>query len=356
MTATTVDLNSVSARSYVSCGLTTGGEAFCWGGNADGSLGAGFSGGAALPVRVAGSLSFKQIVAGLTSCGLTLDGSTYCWGRAGNGLFTPDTTVEVNGFPRPVRAAAGFSFAELTLGSSHACGLTTAGQAYCWGWGHLGSGNTPSAPVATPVPVGGGLAFTSLSAGGSLTCGTVASGAAWCWGENRFGQLGNADTTVHLAATPVQVAGGLAFTQVSVGHRHACGLVASGAAYCWGRNGSGEWGTTTTEVCVPESATFIPCSSSPVPVAGDLAFRVIASGTYRTCGLALDGKAYCLATPSPVAVPTTLRFSNISVGDSHICGLGEDGIVYCWGDNSSLQLGVPTLAASEEPVAVAGQE
>lgn len=358
VTATLVDFTSVSVGGSVSCGLTTAAGAFCWGGNYYGSLGAGFSGGASLPLGVTGSLPFKQIVPGFTSCGLTVDGATYCWGGVANGLFTPDTTVEVDRFPRPVRTAEGVSFAELARGvfSSHACGLTTSGQAYCWGWGRtLGDGGTQNAPVPTPVAVAGGLTFTSLNVGPIFTCGTIASGAAWCWGDNDLGQLGNGDTTVRYAPTPVAVTGGLAFTQVAVGDQHACGIVGSGTAYCWGRNGAGELGTTTNEVCVTGPGSFLPCSSSPVPVSGGLAFRAIAANSSRTCALATDGTAYCWPAPDgPTAVTKAIHFSTLSVGQSHACGLADDGLVYCWGDNSGLQLGVNGQPI--EPVPVAGQQ
>jgi alpha-tubulin suppressor-like RCC1 family protein len=42
------------------------------------------------------------------------------------------------------------------------------------------------------VPVSGGLTFASVSAGHGHVCGVTTSGwSAYCWGNNTSGQLGN---------------------------------------------------------------------------------------------------------------------------------------------------------------------
>jgi len=97
-------------------------------------------------------------------------------------------------------------WASLTAGVGRTCGVTQAGEAYCWGrndYGQLGTGSTT--PASIPMAVSGGLSFSALATGGNHTCGLTMSGAAYCWGNNAVGQLGDGTTTN--SAIPVAVAG-----------------------------------------------------------------------------------------------------------------------------------------------------
>jgi alpha-tubulin suppressor-like RCC1 family protein len=90
----------------------------------------------------------------------------------------------------------------------------------------------------------GDITFATLSVGNRHNCGVSTAGVAYCWGDNVNGNLGNGTTTS--SSTPVIVAGGLTFASVSAGRFHTCGVTTDGAAYCWGQNGSGELGDGTT--------------------------------------------------------------------------------------------------------------
>src|SRR5207249_10670611 len=91
-----------------------------------------------------------------------------------------------------------------------------------------------STGVPTPVAVCGGLTFAAVSMSFYNTCVVTTSGAAYCWGYNGSGELGNGTTTS--SATPVAVSGGLTLAAVSVGgsspyqESHTCGVTPSGAA------------------------------------------------------------------------------------------------------------------------------
>ena len=93
----------------------------------------------------------------------------------------------------------------MSVGGSHACGLTAQGQAWCWGkseFGELGNakfGGSESLPVLAAE----GRSWTVLRAGGDTTCAIAENGALFCWGRNTMGQIGNG-TTDHVA-TPNRV-------------------------------------------------------------------------------------------------------------------------------------------------------
>ena len=82
---------------------------------------------------------------------------------------------------------------------------------------------------AVPVPVAGGLAFQSVSAGFNYSCGLTTAGDVYCWGAS----LGN---------VPSLISGGLTFQSVSAGEGFGCGVTTAGDAYCWGFGGVGELG------------------------------------------------------------------------------------------------------------------
>jgi alpha-tubulin suppressor-like RCC1 family protein len=272
---------AMSGGEFHSCGLTSGGEVYCWG--AQGILGNGTATITATPVLVAGGHLFTSLAAGSNhTCAVATDGKAYCWGSNANSQIG-DGAVGGSVRLSPSLVTGGLTFKEVTAGSLYSCGLTPAGAAYCWGnnqFGQLGDGTTTTRDA--PTAVAGGLTFTTISAQFNTTCGLTAAGAAYCWGQNNVGQVGD-NTTGTNRLVPTQVAGGLVFASLTVGADHGCGLLASKAAYCWGGNNSGQLGLGST------GGTH----ASPAVVSGGLQFRSLAASTLYTCGIATDNKAYC---------------------------------------------------------------
>ena len=333
----------ITAGSGFSCALRRDGAAFCWGSNDDGELGTGTRGSSLAPVPVSTQLKFASVSAGSSfACGLTTVGAAYCWGNAdgSGGGAVPGNEIERR-VPSPV--PGGLTFASISAGYSHVCGVTTAGAAYCWGEndGRLGNGSKADSP--TPVRVASQVTFKSVTAGLTHTCALATDGRAFCWGDGRNGALGTGDTTSR--DRPVGVAGTLRFTRLSAGNLYTCGVATDGTGYCWGRNEDGELGNgTTTDARTPRI------------VAGGHKFKVVLAhhggGRSHTCGLTTAGAAYCWGHQSealgqhaiddetrPGAVVGGLTFTGLSVAFSHVCGVTADGRVYCWGSGRYGQLG-----------------
>ena len=271
----------VSASESHTCGVTTGSLVYCWGKGADGRLGTGFIGNRLKPAPVSGARHFRQVNAGgAYSCAVTPENRAYCWGDNTWGQLGDGTTTDRL---TPVPVAGGLSFRRVIAGSAHTCGVTTGNKGFCWGnnypGGQLGDGTTTQR--LKPVAVAGGLSFRYVLAGGVHSCGLTTADQAYCWGFNEVGQLGDGTTTRRL--TPVAVSGGRSFDQVVPGSvSHTCAVTTGHRAFCWGDNFAGALGDgTTTDRHVP------------VVVSGGLLFSGVSPGDYHTCGVTTGGRAYC---------------------------------------------------------------
>jgi len=208
-------------------------------------------------VQAPAGVSFAAVTAGAAhTCGVTAAGAAYCWGDNGFGQLGDGTTTSQSS-PVLVQAPPGVSFAAVTAGRLHTCGVTPAGTAYCWGSnsvGQLGDGTMIDRSSPVPVPPPTGVSFAAVTAGYSHTCGlaTVAGAAPYCWGGNGSGQLGDGTKTDQSSPVLVLAPAGVSFKAVTAGTAQTCGVTAAGVAYCWGANGSGQLGDgTTTDRLIP---------------------------------------------------------------------------------------------------------
>jgi alpha-tubulin suppressor-like RCC1 family protein len=110
-----IAFRTVSAGDRHACGISTTGAAWCWGTNNAGQLGTGPGApsnnqpkNGPTPQPVLGGLSFEVLAAGVDhTCGITTGGAAYCWGangsgQLGTGTFTPS--------PVPAPVAGGITF------------------------------------------------------------------------------------------------------------------------------------------------------------------------------------------------------------------------------------------------------
>jgi hypothetical protein len=259
----------VEAGTNHTCGVTyPDNKAYCWGYAAEGAVGEGNLGDGRprlrlTPTPVAGGHQFRQVAPGyLHTCGVTTSDQAFCWGDNEYGKLGADSSGRPARTNTPTRVVGTHRFRQVEAGTDFSCGVTTSFKAYCWGNGRNGQiGDGKPYLRYWPRAVAGGLSFERVSTGGWHTCGETTNNRVYCWGLNMNGELGDGTTTRRLV--PVAVAGGHFFNQVSAGisneHSagHTCGKTSTGAAYCWGLNSFGQLGDGTTTRRL-----------TPVPVAG----------------------------------------------------------------------------------------
>ncbi len=325
-------------------------------------------------------MSFRDIYAGnYFACGVGVDDRAYCWGFGLEGQLgsSKDSTQSAPGWPVRSSAEIGApvpNFREITGGDSHACGLTISRGILCWGSAPDGraiiSGNVVS-NIALDVAASGNRAqFAStriVTASQSFSCAVTLGGILYCYGNDERGQLGGGpgevDTTGSGGAPSL-------WSHVATGQRHACAtprstLPSAGRVWCWGANDNGQLGIgsfTDTARLVSPGPGFIVDSTSLV------------AGGVHTCALeagspSVNRKAWCwggngfgqlgtgaaggsVNTPTAVSTAVVSGFTRLYAGEFHTCGLTVEGVAYCWGRNDRGQLGNSTFANSAEPVAV----
>jgi alpha-tubulin suppressor-like RCC1 family protein len=258
--------SSLSAGLDHTCAVETAThQAFCWGRGQSGQRGDGTMTTSTVPLVTFGSslLGFDRVSAGgQHSCAIARDGTVFCWGLNAQGQLGDGTT-----WMRfiPTAVSGDLTFQSLAVNNNNAtwestCGVTPEGRAYCWGLnngGQLGRGTT-GGQFSVPQSVFGGLVFTSVSPGLNHTCGVTTGGEAYCWGWNDYGQLGNGTAGVDEGTnTPTLVTGGHPFRYVGAGSNYSCGLTTDDEVYCWGLNSAGQLGNGTNT-----------SSSEPVLVGG----------------------------------------------------------------------------------------
>lgn len=370
---------SITAGYRHSCGVTIRNDAYCWGGAGIGlniKLGNGSSAGATIPSKVIGGIQFRGVTAGSEhSCGASLEGQLFCWGDNQAGAIGNGTTVPQFS---PAAVFYGVSFKSVVAGAGYTCSISIIDTAVCWGddtYGQLGSvnplggcGATRCNTVPDTVSSGGSvMRALSISTAEKHSCAVALNQRALCWGDNTLGNLG--DGTTNASDVPVLVAGSNTFSSISAGANHTCALTTDGRAFCWGTNLFGELGggATSTE------CDGLPCSRTPVAVAGPRTYRAISVRGRSTCAIGADSLAYCwglndhgqlgatsgLATctgrpcaTTPVLVAGLGKVIAISTGFRHACAVAVTGAAYCWGQNVDGELGIGTTADAPRPMRV----
>jgi alpha-tubulin suppressor-like RCC1 family protein len=354
---------ALSAGALHTCGLTDAGAAHCWGADTDGRLGNGAAltdaQGTPTSVESPAGVVWASISSGFDrTCAVSTEGAGWCWGSDASGkLGNGPDLVDAQASPSPVATPPGVAWASISTGSAgtFTCGVTTAGAGLCWGsdgGGKLGNGPAVTADQPAPHPVAApdGVTWAAIEGGTNHACGLTTAGAALCWGNDSSGQLGNGDgVTSTEAPGPVLLPDGVVLASLSAGSTQTCGVATTGAAYCWGSDGNGRLGNGPDLTGNQHLPTLV------VAPPGATLASVTTAGTH-TCGTTTAGAALCWGgdtngrlgngpdpatdqvAPSPVTADGT-TWAAVTAGNAHTCGLTTTGAARCWGHGGSGRLG-----------------
>ena len=179
---------------------------------------------------------------------------------------------------------------------------------------------------AAAPPDTGPLRFVRISAGFSHTCALTVSGKAYCWGYDNYYQLGMR-LNDNPPGFPLAVPGGHLFKSISTGWLYTCGITLDGRAYCWGGSYYGAVGP------IPQNYTCdgVPCVEGPNLAGGSNRFQDVVAGDTYTCGRLIDQNILCWGTLDGL-MGGNGPYLSISAGFPG-CAITLDSLGYCWGPN-----------------------
>jgi serine/threonine-protein kinase len=357
------DVVDVTAGDDFGCVALRSGVVWCWGGDGFGQLGTrdvgvGCTiGGAPRPCRPEPAVvpGLRSVV-GLSAsddfaCALTESGQAYCWGRndmmqlghatgsEGDVQCGEDRGAAIACNPTPTRVPGVPALKQIITSERTGCGLSTAGQIYCWGASSSGqAGFGAGVRAQPPSPLSGGpitgrpdsgalpvMAF--LTAAKGHACAIDVHQHLWCWGDNMYG-------------------GALGHPTGTNGDRSIVGSTS-------GRS-SNPWPQQVAKDADGNESLLIDVES--VATADAVTCAVTADGRRKLLcwGWALSG---VLGVPGfgknttwrPNEISTPVPIHSLAGRENSMCGIGEDATVWCWGSNARGELGRGVVGGGQNP-------
>lgn len=251
------------------------------------------------------------------------DRKVSAWGLNSSGQFGNDSKT---GAAEPVAVdetgiLSGKTVVSLSGGATQSVALCVDGTVASWGGGGSGQlgGGVGVTESLVPLDLTGtgalsGKRVVAVATANMNSLALCSDGTMASWGYGNAGQLGNGSNANSFVPVPVDHSGvlsGKSVVAVTMGGTHCLALCSDGTMVTWGANNLGQLGNNSS-------------STSLVPVEVN--------------------RAGVLAGRSVVA---------ITAGLQHCAALCSDGTLVAWGDNSSGQLGSPSVPNPKVPVVVA---
>ncbi|HEY6559075.1 MAG TPA: hypothetical protein VI072_17445 [Polyangiaceae bacterium] len=302
-------------------------------------------------------LRFSAIAAGYQdTCGLKReDGAVWCWG-----VSSDKASTETDGrFPVPY-PGLGKDNVSLGLGSDRVCVLKKDASVWC-------EALIPDFPGSVPQFVGKVLdGVAKLYVRNYFACAKMKNGQVQCWGSNLAGELGRgtvSDANLGVWSEPPApiLNVGKQLTDVRMSAIAACGLTATGEAWCWG---AAEYSLfADNRYWKGDTSGDELAQTVPMKLNLGMRFRELVLGSATACIIAEDRSVWCwggagwndmLGEPSVTfkrenalvsleprprkLEPLGSDNERIWAGGAHYCVQKPDHSIWCWGANASGQV------------------
>ncbi len=269
-----------------------------------------------------------------------IDGQLHC-----RQTIAPDQPLSQE--PALLGGAADREVRSVAIGRDFACAVMDGGDVRCFGGndrGQLGAG-VRSERQDLPVLVPGVQGASTVFAGPFTACAILADSHVACWGKNDSGE--NGSSTNYLSAarelvTPEVVRNVSDVTSVAMAWDSTCAVTRSHEVHCWGRSRTEE-----------QTAQRGDTNELPMRIDAMTGTTSLAANENAFCGVR-GGEVVCFGETSMLIARNDAAFgprgvqkvgvshaTKVSLGGNHGCALTVDGAVYCFGIDSDGALGVP---------------
>ena len=353
--------SKISSGTATTVAVKSDGTLWAWGGNGVGQLGDGTITARNIPTQEATlatnwamAVTNAALIANATSYGIKTDGTLWSWGYSGNGALGNSTTTPNKSTPVQI---TGTSWATVSAGNQYALAVKTNGSLWAWGFatsGGLGNSST-TATTSSPIQIGSLTDWSKVAAGSANSSLAVKTdGTLWAWGANASGTLGLGDVTVR--SSPVQVGALTNWANVCVSAATTLAVKTDGTLWAWGNGAGGMFGNNAA--ISRSSPAQVGSESDWASVSSTDGAFVVATKTDNTLwawGANASGQLGTFAVTGlslPVQTGTLQKWTFLEVTRETAHGIKDNGTLWGWGDNSYGMIGDNTLVNKSSPVQI----